>query len=136
MTSADFYQVYTEGPSFGLRRALDDFPEYDLCLHDAYQDGSFGSPYHPVNVAIFTCILLTPAHLIFASYLSVTFSIDVIGFTVMGDTDEDTFHVTPEHPCFGFHVPRLFGPGLEFVPEPTFTTRPTQTHLPLPITTS
>ena len=124
MTSLEPDQVYTEGPALGLRQALDDFPELDLCLHDAYQDGTFGPSGRPTNIVILTTIILSPAHFIFASYLAMTFSIDVIGFTVMGATDEESFLVPPDHPCFKLQVPRLAGPGHEFIPEPTFTTHP------------
>ena len=124
MTSTDQDQAYLEGPALGLRQALDDFPELDLCLHDAYQDGTFGPTGRLTNIVIFTTIILTPAHLTYASYLAMTFSIDVIGFTVMGETDEESFQVPPDHPSFEFQVPRLSGPGLEFIPEPSCTTHP------------
>ena len=104
-----------------LRNCLAQHAESEIFLLSAYQDWP-SSPHptstHPINIAIFECIYLTPQHIAFAIFLATKYSIDVIGFTVLGDNDEECFFVAEDHPFFDFYFPRPFGPGLPFIPEP------------------
>ena len=103
-----------------LRNSLALYPESELFLLSAYQDQSPTSP-HPTNIAIFECIYLTPQHIAFAIFLATKYSIDVIGFTILGDNDDESFFVAEDDPFFDFHFPRPFGPGLPFIAEPKST---------------
>ena len=118
-TWTDFPENTTEFQA--LRNFLAHHPESELCLLSAYHDWPTNSPHlttsHPTNIAIFECIYLTPQHIALAIFLSARFSIDVIGFTILGDNDDEGFVVPQDHPFFNFHFPRILGPGLPFVAE-------------------